>query len=103
MSIPCALSSAHQPGLDSKTMKELADATLDAIQLPGTSNTEVTDTSDLIDATFAVYDVPKVCREEAREKSLSTVLYLGICAIARDFARTSHLKSFSAPTNPCRA
>ena len=38
------------PGLDSKTMKELADATLDAIQLPGTFNVEATDTSDLIGA-----------------------------------------------------
>lgn len=38
------------PSLDPKTMKELADATLDAIQLPGTSNTEAMDTTDLIKA-----------------------------------------------------
>ena len=38
------------PGLDSRTMKELADATLDAVQLPGMSPTESTDTSDLIGA-----------------------------------------------------
>jgi hypothetical protein len=39
------------PGLDGRTMKELADATLDAIQLPGTSNSEATDnTTDLIGA-----------------------------------------------------
>ena len=59
------------PGLDSKTMKELADATLDVIPLSGTSNTEVTDTSDLIDAAFAVYDVP-MSRGGKREKSLFT-------------------------------
>ena len=39
------------PGLDAKMMKELADATLDAIQLPGTSNSDATDnTTDLIGA-----------------------------------------------------
>jgi hypothetical protein len=38
-------------GLDPKTMQELVDATLDAIQLPGTSNSELADnTTDLIGA-----------------------------------------------------
>ena len=30
------------PGLDLKTMKELAEATLDAVQLPGTSSVKKT-------------------------------------------------------------
>lgn len=38
------------PGLDARTMKELADATLDTVQLPGMSPMESTDTSDLIGA-----------------------------------------------------
>ncbi len=40
------------PGLDLKTMQELANATLDAVQLPGTSGTDVTEntTTDLIGA-----------------------------------------------------
>ena len=38
------------PGLDARTMMELADAMLDAVQLPVTSPTESTDTSDLIGA-----------------------------------------------------
>jgi hypothetical protein len=39
------------PGLDRKTVQELANATLDAIQLPGTSTTETTDsTGELVGA-----------------------------------------------------
>ena len=39
------------PGLDAKTREALADATLDAVQLPGTSLTEVADsTGDLVGA-----------------------------------------------------
>jgi hypothetical protein len=39
------------PGLDKKTIQELANATLDAIQLPGTSTTETTDsTGELVGA-----------------------------------------------------
>jgi hypothetical protein len=39
------------PGLDRRTMQELANATLDAIQLPGTSNTETADgTGELVGA-----------------------------------------------------
>ena len=39
------------PGLDKRTMQELANATLDAIQLPGTSTTETTDgTGELVGA-----------------------------------------------------
>jgi hypothetical protein len=40
------------PGLDLKTMQELANATLDAVQLPGTSGTDATEntTADLIGA-----------------------------------------------------
>ena len=38
------------PGLDPKTMKELAEATLDAVQLPGMSPTDTTDMVELVGA-----------------------------------------------------
>ena len=39
------------PGVDRRTMQELANATLDAIQLPGTSTTETVDsTGELVGA-----------------------------------------------------
>ena len=38
------------PRLDTKTMKELVEATLDVIQLPGASPTDTTDTTELVGA-----------------------------------------------------